>query len=114
MKTALQLGPTVGKGIEGPLSNQKTASPFTGFGDTVNALVTAAFVIAGLVFVIYFIMGAFTYITAAGDEKLLEKAKKTMWDAVLGFVILSLTFLVIDVLSGILGFSILSFSFSGL
>jgi|GEM_PF-2018689 len=103
--------------IKGPLGNQDTSAPgFStgGFGETVNAIISAVFVVAGLAFVVYFIMGAFTYITAGGDEKLIEKAKKTMWDAVLGFAVLSVTFLVIDLISGILGFTVLDFTFVGL
>ncbi|PIS23144.1 hypothetical protein COT49_01645 [candidate division WWE3 bacterium CG08_land_8_20_14_0_20_40_13] len=108
-----QLNPG-GKGVEGPLANQKIGSSTSGFGETVNALISAAFVIGGLAFVVVFIMGAFSYITSAGDEKMLEKARNSMWDGVVGFVILAVTFLVVDIISNIFGFPILGLTFVGL
>jgi len=84
------------------------------FGQTVQYLISAAFVISGLVFLVTFIMGAFSYMTSAGDEKQLDKAKKTMTNAVMGFVLVAITFLIVNVIENIFGISLTSFTFQGL
>ena len=84
------------------------------FGQTVNYIISAAFVISGLAFLVTFIMGAFTYLTSAGDEKQLDKAKKTMTNGVIGFVLIAITFILVSILDGVFGTNILMFDFKGL
>ena len=43
---------------------------------------------AGLVAVIYLILGGFSYITASGNEEQTKKATKTLFNAVIGLVII--------------------------
>lgn len=59
--------------------------------------------IAGAVAVIYLVVGAFFYITAAGDTEKLEKAKKTIRNAIIGVVILLLAGVIVTELINILG-----------
>lgn len=84
------------------------------FGQTVQYIISAAFVISGLAFLVTFIMGAFTYLTSAGDEKQLDKAKKTMTNGVIGFVLIAITFIIVSILDGVFGTNILMFKFEGL
>jgi len=84
------------------------------FGQTVQYIISAAFVISGLAFLVTFIMGAFTYLSSAGDEKQLDKAKKTMTNGVIGFVIMAVTFLIVNLLENIFGIALTTFTFEGL
>ena len=84
------------------------------FGQTVQYIISAAFVISGLAFLVTFIMGAFTFLTSAGDEKQLDKAKKTMTNGVVGFVIMAVTFIIISILDSVFDTHILMLRFEGL
>lgn len=52
--------------------------------------------IAGLVAVVYLIMGGFSYITAAGNEEQTKKATKTLLNAVIGLVIIFAAFAIVN------------------
>jgi len=97
--------------IQGVLPDQIPGQSNTVFGDTVNRVISASFVIAGLVFLVYFIYGAFYYITSAGDDKKVESARKIMTNATIGFAFLALVFLISSLLGVIFGFNILDITF---
>lgn len=52
--------------------------------------------IAGLIAVIYVIIGGVNYMTSAGDANKLEKARKTILYAVIGLVICALAFVIVN------------------
>jgi len=58
--------------------------------------------IAGLVAVIFLIVGGFRYITAGGNEEASEAAKKTITNAIIGIVIIILAFVIVRVISNAL------------
>ena len=55
--------------------------------------------IAGLVAVLFLIIGGFRYITAGGNEETAEAGKKTIINAIIGVVILILSFVIVRVVS---------------
>jgi len=55
--------------------------------------------IAGLVAVIFLIIGGFRYITAGGNEEASEAAKKTITNAIIGVVIIILSFVIVRVVA---------------
>lgn len=62
--------------------------------------------IAGLVAVVFLIMGGFSYITAAGNEEQTKKATKTLLNAVIGLVIIFAAFAIVNTIQGnVLGVS---------
>lgn len=83
-----------------------------GPGDPVPELVTATQVttriiqvllaIAGLVAVIFLIVGGFRYITAGGNEETAEAAKKTITNSIIGIVIIILAFVIVRVIANAL------------
>lgn len=58
--------------------------------------------IAGLLAVIFLIVGGFRYITAGGNEETAETAKKTIINAIIGIVVVILSFVIVRVISNAL------------
>ena len=65
-------------------------------------------VIAGLMLIIYFVLGAISWMTAGGDPEKVQKAQKQISNAVLGLVLVVLTYSIITIIGQILGLNILN------
>ncbi|MEJ0021719.1 MAG: pilin [Candidatus Doudnabacteria bacterium] len=59
--------------------------------------------VAGLVAVLFIIIGGFQYITSAGNEELAERGKKNLQNAVIGIVIIVLSYVIVRVVSTFFG-----------
>ncbi len=55
--------------------------------------------VAGLVAVVFLIVGGFRYITAGGNEESAEAAKTTITNAIIGIVVIILSFVIVRVIS---------------
>lgn len=108
----------VDSGIKGTLPvSQATTSP-TGGADilvnTISYIILAVGVVAGLILLGMLIMGGITYMTSAGDEKVLTRAKQQMTNAVIGFVIIVMSYWIVRIIGTIFGLpNILRPSFIG-
>ena len=84
----------------------------TTLGDGVNRLVRPTFSIAIAVVIVYFLIGAFKYLTSAGDKEAVAGARGMITHAIIGFMILIFAFLVLQfglsALFGIEGLQIFS------
>lgn len=60
---------------------------FKTFERTIESAFNIVIVVAGVVFVILFLVGGIQYLTAAGNEDSTKKARQLMLDAVIGLVI---------------------------
>ncbi|MGE5392774.1 MAG: hypothetical protein ACM3NH_03460 [Candidatus Saccharibacteria bacterium] len=78
------------------LPDQATASDFIIF------IINIALAIAGLIAVFFLIIGGFRYITAAGNEDSSEQAKKIILNAIIGIVVIILSFVIVRVISNAL------------
>jgi len=67
-----------------------------------------AYVLAGLLLLVYLIYGGLTWLTSSGDKEGLEKAKKVMTSAVIGITILAISFPIIKIAELVLGVDILT------
>jgi len=65
-------------------------------------IVNIALAIAGLVAVLFLIMGGFRYVTSAGNEEYSENAKKIIINSIIGIVIIILAFVIVRVISNAL------------
>ncbi len=63
----------------------------------INWLLGIAFGVA----VLFLIIGGFWYITSAGNEETAEKGKGTAINAIIGIVIIILSYVIINVISGL-------------
>jgi len=65
-------------------------------------------VLASLFFVIYFVIGAFGWVTSGGDKGKLESARNRMLYGVLGMIIIVASYAIIGVLSNLIGLDLLN------
>jgi hypothetical protein len=65
-------------------------------------IINIALIVAGLIAVLFLIIGGFRYITSAGNEEVAENAKKIIINAIIGIVIIILSFVIVRVISNAL------------
>jgi len=65
-------------------------------------IINIALAVAGLIAVLFLIIGGFRYITSAGNEETAEQAKKIITNAIIGIVVIILSFVIVRVISGAL------------
>lgn len=74
-------------------------------GEALGYLIIPAFSIAGVAVILYFLIGAFKFISAGGDKTAVESARGMITHAIIGFVLLMLMFLIIEFIPEFFGFS---------
>jgi len=62
-------------------------------------IINIALTVAGLIAVLFLIIGGFRYITSAGNEETAEQAKKIIINAIIGIVVIILSFVIVRVIS---------------
>lgn len=65
-------------------------------------IINIALAVAGLIAVLFLIIGGFRYITSAGNEETAEQAKKIITNAIIGIVVIILSFVIVRVISNAL------------
>ena len=65
-------------------------------------------IVAGLMFLIYFVFGALGWITAGGDPEKVKKAQKQLTNAVLGLVLVVIAYSIVTIIGQVLGLNILN------
>ena len=78
------------------LPSDNTATTF------IFRIIQILLVVAGIIAVIFLIIGGFRYITAGGNEESSEAARKTLTNAIIGLVIIILAFVIVNVISNAL------------
>lgn len=80
--------------------------PASNVGGIISLILPYLFVIAGLLLLFYLIYGGFHMIIAAGDEKGLAEAKAKITNALLGFLLLFVSYWIVQILEIIFGIKI--------
>ena len=83
----------------GAASNLPNDTSVSGF---VIKIINIALAVAGLIAVLFLIIGGFRYITSAGNEETAEQAKKIITNAIIGIVVIILSFVIVRVISNAL------------
>ncbi len=65
----------------------------------VKNIVNIVLGVAGMIAVLFVIIGGFRYVTSAGNEEQAEAGKKTLQNAIIGVVIIVLSFVIVNVIS---------------
>lgn len=65
-------------------------------------VINIALALAGLIAVLFLIIGGFRYITSAGNEETAENAKKIILNSIIGIVVIILSFVIVRVISNAL------------
>ncbi len=84
----------------------RPAKYFTDIGSILNLFIPLVFTAASLVTLLFLIWGAYTLLTAGGDPENLQKAKKIFKWAILGFVMVILSFLLSRLVAKILNINL--------
>ncbi len=101
--------PSQGEGSDSdPATNEevpgeyKLDSPITvgggDIGSIIGAIIDILFGAAAVVALIYIIIGGYNYITSSGNPEALEAAKGTVMNAIIGLLIVLISYLAIDLL----------------
>lgn len=77
-------------------------------GGIVTDLLNWALSLAGIVAFIFLIVGGFKYLTAQGDQKAIAGAQQTIFGAVIGLLIVFVSYWVVKILETLLGVDIIS------
>ena len=72
-------------------------------------IVSVVLGLAGIVLFIMLLMGGFKFITAGGDPKAVESAKKTLTYAIAGMVLLAASFLILRFIQEFTGVDVTNF-----
>jgi hypothetical protein len=72
--------------------------PFDGLDlmSVIGRIIQIAFALAGLVATFYLIMGGYNYITSGGDPEAAEGAKVMITNAIIGMVVILVSYLIVD------------------
>ena len=76
------------------LQNSYGFSNVNNLGDALTLLLPAAFALAGVGIVFYFIFGAFKFLTSGGDKGAVAEARAMIMHAVIGLLMLIILFAV--------------------
>ena len=71
----------------------------TGANDLIIKVIDILLGVAFLIAVLFLIIGGFRYIVSAGNEETAEKGKKTVINALIGIVIIILSYVIVSVVS---------------
>jgi hypothetical protein len=82
-------------------------NPATGVGTVLTNILTIIFVVATLAVLVMLIIGAFNWITSGGDKEKVGAAQKRITQALAGFVVLALAFLIVTVVGRIININVL-------
>jgi hypothetical protein len=94
-----KLAVDIGKEFGSPLGQGKT------LGDLVSIVVSASFVIAGVILLFFLVAGGISIIAGAGNDnpEQLEKGKKAATSAVIGFIIVFVAYWIIRIIEAMTG-----------
>ena len=86
------------------------AEKFSTFGDLVSVILPNLYILSGLVFLVLLIFGGLSLIMAAGGQnpQQAEKGKNAVTAALIGFLLIFVSFWVIKIIETITGVKILS------
>lgn len=76
-----------------------------GVSDVIRNIITKVLGLVGTLFFVMFLWGGFQYITSAGEKGDIDKAKKTLVNAVIGIIIIGTSYAIVSNIVRILGSS---------
>ena len=91
------------------IDNVDGVATLQGFEGIFENVVNVALGLGGVILFIMLIVGGFKFITAGGDPKVIEGAKKTLTYAIAGIVLVALSFLILRFISTFTGVDVTLF-----
>jgi hypothetical protein len=77
-------------------------------GELLSRIITTLTIVSGLAFVVYFMLGAFKWITSGGDQNKTEEAKRQLTQAAIGIIVVVVSYFIISIIGSVLGFDLLN------
>lgn len=77
-----------------------------GFGGVVATVITIAFVLAVVIALGFLVYGGIKWITSGGDKTAVEAARNTIVAAIVGLVIVFLSYFILNIVLGLFGISL--------
>lgn len=74
----------------------------TKIGDLIVGVLQILLLLAGSIAVIFLVIGGYQYVMSRGNEEAAEKAKKTISSAVIGLIVIVLSFVIISIIAAVL------------
>ncbi len=93
--------------ISGVGKFQQADAP-TQLGAFISTIITSITVIAGLAFVLYFMLGGLKWITSSGDKGKAEEAKSELTQGAIGLIIVVVSYFIAGIIGGVIGLNILN------
>jgi hypothetical protein len=90
------------------LSNYQEAKSGASFAYYLVFIWRALIFIGGFMVILYFITGAFEWISANGEAGKISSARNKMTGAITGFIVLAATFVILEFLGNLFGFNVLT------
>lgn len=101
--------PVIGSVEAAGITNVNEVATLGGVEDVFGSLVGAVLGFAGIALFILLLIGGFKYLTAGGDPKSVEAARKTLTYAIIGLVLIALAYLILRFISILTGADVLNF-----
>jgi len=98
-----------GGGVSGGLSSIGDLFPHGGLSgslstqDFIANIIQLLLLFAGIIAVVFIIIGGYQYITSAGNAETAEKGRNTMVNAIIGIVVIILSYVIINVIVSLVG-----------
>ncbi len=86
-----------------PLNTGKRAGQFNTISDLISVLLNYVYPLAGLILFIFLIIGGFSMLTSAGDPEKIKAGQGKITSALIGFLIIFVSYWIIKILQVILG-----------
>ena len=80
------------------------------FAVTIATLWQTIIIVGGLAFLLYFLMGGVTWITAGGDKGKIEEARNKITQGLVGLTVLAASYVIIKFIETAIGMNILNVS----
>ena len=89
--------------------NADTPAPLSDLEVVFSKVVGVVLGFAGIAFFVLLLLSGFKFMTAGGDPKALESAKKTLTYAIGGLVVILLSYLILELIKAITGVNVTTF-----
>lgn len=108
------IGADFGGGIQPAVRNEYTQgaaqgdNAFSIVALVISNIIGVITVLGGLFFIVYFFMGAFSWITAGDDSGAVEKARTKMMNGVLGLIVMIISYSLIGIVGRVVGLDLIN------
>jgi len=107
-----QIGGEEGFGPWGNLGSQEIKDAAGALTNVISRIIGVMTIIAGIWFIFQFIIGAYGYITAGGEQQKVTNATKKITNALIGLVVVVAAYAIMSLLGKVLGFEFLNLASS--